>query len=71
MPGEFENIYKEIDGYIRNKNYSMDMKVPAGKYKIRLEAKPTYSSKKYFSDREQIDFEIKENGIVLEIQSSE
>ena len=68
MPGEFESIYKEIDGYKRKKNYSIDEKVPAGKYKIRLEAKPTYSSKKYFKDKEEIELEIKENGIVVEIK---
>ncbi|MCH7886586.1 MAG: hypothetical protein IIA58_01315 [Candidatus Marinimicrobia bacterium] len=71
MPGEFEKIYKEVDGYVRKKNYSMDEKVPAGKYEIRLEAKPTYSSKKYFADREQIDLELKENGIVVEIKQGE
>ena len=71
MPGEFKNIYKEVDGYRRKKNYPMGVKVPAGKYKIRLEAKPTYSSKKYFADREQIDLEIKDNGIVVEIKQSE
>ena len=64
MPGIFEEIYKEVDGYKRKTNYSIDEKVPAGKYKIRLTAKPTYSSKKYFADKEQIDLEIKENGAV-------
>ncbi len=64
MPGIFEKIYKEVDGYKRKKNYSLDEKVPAGKYKIRLVAKPTYSSKKYFADKEQIELEIKENGVV-------
>ena len=71
MPGPFENIFKEVDGYKRKQNYALDEKVPAGKYKIRLEAKPTYSSKKYFTDKEEIDLEIKENNVVIEIKKSE
>ena len=64
MPGVFESIYKEVDGYERKKNYSIDEKVPTGKYTFRLEAKPTYSSKKYFADEEQIVLEIKDNGVI-------
>ncbi|MCH8303948.1 MAG: hypothetical protein IIB94_02330, partial [Candidatus Marinimicrobia bacterium] len=71
MPGLFENIFKEVDGYKRKQNYALDEKVPAGKYKIRLEAKPTYSSKKYFTDKEEIELEIKENSVVIEIKKSE
>jgi len=62
MPGEFEKVYREVDGYKRKIEYPIGEKVPPGEYKIRLESKATYSSKKYFSDQVELKFELNENG---------
>ena len=62
MPGKFEQIYKNVDGYKRKKEYPIDKKVPPGEYKILLEAKATYSSKKYFVDKVELNIEIDTDG---------
>ena len=65
MPGKFEQIYKNVDGYKREKEYPIDQKVPPGEYKILLEAKATYSSKKYFADKVELKIEIDADGNIM------
>lgn len=68
MPGDFTETLKEMTGYKRKKEYPLDEKVPPGRYKIILESKATYSSKKYFSDKVELKFEINENSEISNIK---
>lgn len=58
MPGDFTEALKEISGYKRKKEYPIDEKVPPGNYKMVLKSKATYSSKKYFTDKVELQFEL-------------
>ena len=68
MPGNFTEIFKEMSGYKRKKEYPIDEKVPPGNYKIILESKATYSSKKYFTDKVELQFELSENREISNIK---
>ena len=71
MPGEFNKKLSEMTGYKRKKEYPLDQKVPPGIYKIILESKATYSSKKYFTDKVEINFEFTQNGEISNIKIKE
>ena len=71
MPGEFDKKLSEMTGYKRKKEYPLDQKVPPGIYKIILESKATYSSKKYFTDKVEINFEFTQNGEISNIKIKE
>lgn len=71
MPGAFEHIFKELDGYKRDGEYPLDQRVPPGRYKMTIEAKPTYSSKKYFADKIEIDFILNKDGSIKELKRKE
>lgn len=71
MPGEFTDEFKEMTGYKRKKEYPSDKKVPPGKYKIILESRATYSSKKYFTDKVEVQFELNEKREISNINFKE
>lgn len=71
MPGDFTETLKEISGYKRKKEYPVDEKVPPGNYKMVLKSKATYSSKKYFTDKVELLFELNENREISNIELKE
>jgi len=71
MPGDFSETLKEMTGYRRKKEYPIDEKVPPGNYKIILESKATYSSKKYFTDMVELQFEINDDREISNIKLKE